>query len=60
MIKAADVAIYDLLGKKYPALITDISLNNGVEIDMSGFAKGMYLVKVSTPLSEKIFNVVKQ
>ena len=59
-VSVEDITIMDVLGKQCPVTVTNVSLNNGVELDFSSFPKGMYLIKINTEDSEKIFNIIKE
>ena len=59
-VSANDISIYDILGKEYPISAVTVTMNEGVEIDLSGFSRGMYFIRIKGSAEEKIFNIIKQ
>ena len=59
-IKSSDVNVFDLLGNIVPVNITNISSNNGVELDLSGYGNGMYIIRINVEDEYKFFQVIKE
>jgi hypothetical protein len=59
-LKATDIAIYDLQGKLYAAKSARQVTSNKVELDISSFANGVYMIRVNTGAENKVFRIVKQ
>ena len=60
IIKASAVNVFDLLGNIVPVKIMNISSNNGVELDLSGYANGMYIIRINVEDEYKFFQILKE
>ncbi|MCU0381166.1 MAG: T9SS type A sorting domain-containing protein, partial [Chitinophagaceae bacterium] len=60
LLKASDIAVFDLQGKQY--LLTGVRQISAsqVELDVTKLAKGVYMIRVQTGDSPQIFRIIKQ
>jgi hypothetical protein len=59
-VSPQDISIFDAIGKEYPVVIQTVTMNEGVELDVSGLAKGMYFIRINNSEMENIFSIIKQ
>jgi hypothetical protein len=59
-IKPADIAVFDLQGKRYAVNgIRQVNVSQ-VELDLSGLSNGVYMIRVQTGDQPQVFRVIKQ
>ena len=56
-VASGEIAVFDLFGRK----ITSAMLNEGrAEIDLSGYAKGIYVARISSEAGTSTIKLVKE
>ena len=56
-ISEGNVIVFDIVGKQ---VLSEIIVDGRAEIDMSGFAEGVYFMKISDESNVKTVKVVKR
>ena len=60
IVKEEDIKIYDIIGNSLPVQVVNITAYNGIEINLSGFTKGIYMVRINFEDGYKILQIVKE